>query len=127
MKKLALLAIAGLVSVSASAISFDEVYEDNRSTVYVSEKSRSGDKVEALVTNIYKRNMTFSLLSIEYNRIIESVEFICSTPRQSKSLLMITYLDGKEVDRSDLSMFASYEDVDRSASETAVADFLCSK
>ncbi|WLP93412.1 hypothetical protein [Psychrobacter sp. M13] len=127
MKKLALLAIAGLVSVSASAISFDEVYEDNRSTVYVSEKSRSGDKVEALVTNIYKRNMTFSLLSIEYNRIIESVEFICSTPRQSKSLLMITYLDGKEVDRSDLSMFASYEDVDRSASETAVADFLCSR
>ncbi len=56
MKQLVALAVAMVIAVSTNAANLNKVYEDDRSTVFFSEKSRSGNKVEAYVTTSYKQN-----------------------------------------------------------------------
>ncbi|MFT0771424.1 hypothetical protein [Psychrobacter aquimaris] len=132
MKQLVALAIAMVIAVSTNAANLNKVYEDDYSTVFVSEKSRSGDKVEAYVTTGYKQNMNMNMnllntVKFEYDTKVESIEFICSTPRKSKDLEVHYYLDREKIDEYDFRSFSSYKELDLSTKKSAIADFLCSK
>lgn len=123
MKQLVALAIAMVIAVSTNAANLNKVYEDDYSTVFVSEKSRSGDKVEAYVTTGYKQNMNMNLLNtvkFEYDTKVESIEFICSTPRESKDLEVHYYLDREKIDEYDFRSFSSYKELDLSTKKSAM-------
>lgn len=110
MKKLAILAVAGLMSVTASATNWVLIHKnpDFSFSIDVDSISRTGRYATAFVDNTYSSYRDY-LFSKKYNRMLYLNRYDCdSNPKKVQSLSSVTYKDQSVLFTSDIDFNANW-------------------
>ena len=93
MKKLAVLAVAGLMSVTASAVNWILVSENADAYYYIGDnsisKSKNAPNIRAAVSKVILKQDEFSNAGT-YNTMISLSLYECSKPTRTKNLMLRT-------------------------------------
>lgn len=123
MKKLGVLVVIGLMSVTASAVDWVVVAEDEEADFLVARDSIShkGSYSTAYV-NIYYKNYKY-IYDTPYNQLESLTLFDCNTPVRSKDLSMIVRLNDSAIDTFKPNADWSY--THPGTINEAISDFVC--
>ena len=110
MKKLAVLAVAGLVSVTANASNWVMTHKNSEfsQSIDIDSISRTGRYATAFVEQVYHSDQDY-LFSKKYNRMLYFNRYDCeSNPKKSQMLSNVTYKDELVLFTSDIDFNADW-------------------